>query len=96
LTDSQDYDLIVDDGKPKRIQVKTTSYKRYGSYVVGLKVKGGNRSYSTAKLFDPFSVEAVYVLTEEGTEYLVPSASIGSRQSLVLGAKYDKYKLMGM
>lgn len=43
LTDSQDYDLVVDiDGKLQKVQVKTTTYKApSGAYSVGLSVKGG-------------------------------------------------------
>jgi len=78
LTDSQDYDLLVDkDGKIQRVQVKTTSYKRNDNYSVQLSVKGGNRSGAgRIKKFDKNKVELVFVLTDTGDKYLIPSGDI--------------------
>jgi hypothetical protein len=53
LTDSQDYDLIVDDGTSiKRVQIKTTRFKVYNIFIVSLTIKGGNRTFSKIKKFD--------------------------------------------
>lgn len=92
LTDSQDYDLIVDNGIISRVQVKTTKFKsQYGNFKVSLTIKGGNRSYNTVKKFDPNKVEFVFILTNEGTKYLIPSTNLGS--SICLGPKWDSYKV---
>jgi hypothetical protein len=92
LTDSQDYDLIVDNGTLYRVQVKTTKYKsQYGIYLVSLTVKGGNRSYNTIKPFDSTKVDLVFVLTNSGDKYLIPSKGLGSR--INLGKKYDTFKV---
>ena len=41
LTASQDYDLVVDNGrKLQRVQVKTTTYQRGACYEVNLRVSG--------------------------------------------------------
>ena len=54
VTDSQDYDLIVDTGtKLLKVQVKTTTQKsNYGVYIANLKTCGGNRSGDTIKTFE--------------------------------------------
>lgn len=46
MTDSQDYDLLVDNGENiLKIQVKPTTQvdKRTGNFQVGLRTCGGNR-----------------------------------------------------
>ena len=92
LTDSQDYDLVVEINKElKKIQVKTTSYKKHGSFKVSLSVKGGNRSYNTIKKFDKNLVDLVFVLTSDGDKYLFPSPSVTS--SITINDKYKKYKI---
>lgn len=93
LTDSQAYDLIADcNGQLTRIQVKTTKYKGpSGSFAVSLTIKGGNRSFNTIKDFDPSKVDVIYILCEDGSEYLIPSNIVGN--SITLGSKYQAYKL---
>ena len=97
LTDSQDYDLIVDkDETIYRVQVKTASYKERKNYKVQLSVKGGNRSgIGKVKPFDKNKVELLFVLTEVGIKYLIPSRDIDSKNSLTLTSKRDVYKIMG-
>ena len=65
LTDSQDYDLIVDFGNDlKSVQVKTCSYKRR-VYEVNLSIKGGNRtSKGTIKQFDRTKCDYLFVVTK--------------------------------
>jgi hypothetical protein len=94
LTDSQAYDLVVDmDGSLKRVQVKTTRYKRGGNYVVNLSTKGGNRSYNTVKNFDPRAADYIYVLVDDGSEYLIPVENTSCRGQLTLHSALDKYRL---
>lgn len=92
LTDSQDYDLVVDmDGELKRIQVKTTTYMRdSGSYAVSLTVKGGNRTGTSIKAFDSTKVDYVFIVTGDEDIYLIPASVLGN--SVSLGKEYDKYK----
>ena len=94
LTDSQDYDLVVDDGEfLKRIQVKRCTYKRNGISEVSLTVKGGNRS-STGKIkkFDAEQVEIIVISTADDL-YIIPTNEIGNKQSMKLGKKYDCFKV---
>lgn len=87
LTDSQDYDLIVDiDGKINRVQVKTTSFKQNNNYSVHLTVQGGNRSWNgVRKKLKEDAVELLYVLTSDGKEYIFPWKEVCSKSSISLG-----------
>lgn len=94
LTDSQDYDLVVEiEGNLNRVQVKTTSYIRKGVYCVGLSVKGGNRSYNTIKNFDNTKIDFVFIITSKNDMYLIPSKVLNVTSSINLGKKYDMYKV---
>jgi hypothetical protein len=55
LTDSQDYDLVVDRGeKLVKVQVKYTSYKRNGTYQTNIVVRGGTKGKITKMPKDIF------------------------------------------
>lgn len=93
LTDSQDYDMIVDNGvQLLRVQVKTTTFRApSGNYMVSLTVKGGNRSYNTIKKFDRTKVDAIFIVTADNVKYLIPTENVGN--TITLYAAYDQYKL---
>ncbi len=94
LTDSQAYDLLVDDGRIKRVQVKTTTEKNvYGRYQVELRTLGGNQSYHTQKKFDSSAVDLVFIVTEEGTKYLIPVNRIKARSRMSLGELTKEFKI---
>lgn len=95
LIDAQPYDLVVESGAGlERVQVKTTTARSpYGVFVVSLVTSGGNQSFHTRKPFDPTEVELLYVLTDEGVRYLIPTAVIRSRTALNLGARMARYRL---
>ena len=93
LTDSQDYDLVIEDGSSlAKVQVKYTTYNARGHYHANLSVKGGNRtSRGRIKVFDPTLADYVFVVTGEGTEYFIPTKDIHVRYNLILHSKYDKF-----
>ena len=95
LTDSQHYDLIVDNGAVLlRVQVKTTRHKAdNGSYEVGLRTSGGNKSGNTINYFDNKSSDILFVLAEDGTEWVIPTSDVEARHGIVLGSKYDKHRI---
>ena len=68
LTDTQDYDLIVDDGERLlKVQVKTTTSKSKNSnnYRLNLRVTGGNRSgIGKNKMFNENHCDLVFAMTE--------------------------------
>lgn len=92
LTDSQPYDLVVDLDGLKRVQVKTTACKVGPSYLVNLRTRsklGVGRKDSP--LAD--SVDLVFVLTDKGARYLIPSEDLTSRAQFYLGRQYDRFKV---
>lgn len=95
LTDSQDYDLIIDkDNKLQRIQVKHTTYKRNGKFLFSLTVKGGNRSsVGKIKKFNVENVDAVFVVTGEGGLYYIPTIALGGYSGISLYEYYDQFKV---
>jgi len=93
LTDSQDYDLIVDDDSLKKVQIKTCSFKRK-YYEVNLSTKGGNRtSIGSLKRFNNDNCDYLFVITENFEKYLIPTKDLVAKCNLVLGPKYKKYLL---
>jgi hypothetical protein len=95
LSDSEPYDLAYDDGdKLNKVQIRTTAAKSpHGIYIVNLRVMGGNQSFHTEKKFDRTKVDYLFVLTENGKKYLIPSVEITSYNSINLGKQMEKYKL---
>lgn len=95
LTDNQEYDLVIDrnDGL-KKVQVKTSKHKKdSGSYEVMLKTMGGNKSGRTVKMFDPIAVDYLFILTDEGIKYLIPTDAETNKATITLGQKYDQYRV---
>ena len=94
LTDSQDYDLVIDlpEGL-KKVQVKTTGYKvKSGSYSVGLRVLGGNTKKNFVhKKADQIFYDYLFIVTEANTKYLIPKKDIVATNAIALGEKYNKY-----
>lgn len=98
LTDSQDYDLVIDmNGNLKKVQVRTTYHqKTSGAYEVNLRVVGGNRSGTgKQKNFIETDVDYLFVVVENGMKYLIPRTAIDNIRSLNLGngGKYKDYRV---
>ena len=98
LTDSQDYDLVVDmEENLHKIQVKTTTAKSRGKrgYDVHLSTQGGNQSWSgVIKKFDSEKVDFVFVVTESGDQYLIPSDKINGTQIITVGNQaYNEFRV---
>lgn len=95
LTDNQSYDLVVENNSGlKKVQVKTTYFKtKYGVYSVNLKVFGGNRSRQTIKKFDSTLVDFLFILTEDGEQYLIPTNVILATNAINLNKDREKYKV---
>ncbi len=94
ITDSQDYDLIVDiDNKLCRVQCKTTYYKsEYGIYKANLRVIGGVGG-KRIKHFDNTKVEYIFILCESNDMYLIPANDMNNANCINLGKLYTKYKV---
>lgn len=97
INDSQSYDLVVDFPEIglKKVEVKTTTYKsKYGIYVVGLRLTGGNQSFNYAKNFHQSQTDFVFAHIVNGDSYLIPSDKC-TTNALNLGEKYKEYKILG-
>jgi PD-(D/E)XK nuclease superfamily protein len=94
LTESQDYDLIVDKKKLQKVQVKTTEQisKKTGFPIVSLRTCGGNRSRQIAKNFDPTKVDAIFVTTVKHGDYFIPTERVWSVSTLTLDKRFDDCK----
>jgi hypothetical protein len=94
LTDTQRYDLIVVHEKGmERVQVKTTTMKDRGSFVVHLRTIGGNKSQVKVRPFDPSDYEWLFVVCGDATAYMIPTTEITARQSLTLNRRYERFRL---
>ncbi|WP_157669216.1 group I intron-associated PD-(D/E)XK endonuclease [Bacillus cereus] len=95
LSDTQDYDLVVDMGSGlKKVQVKTaSSLQGNKNYTVTLKQSKHNTKGNTIKNFDEYDCEYVFISVIDGTMYLIPRSEITARSAIVLYDKYDKFKV---
>ena len=96
LTDSQDYDFIIDTGTDLlKVQAKTSSQvSEHGISIVSLKTNGGNRSgQDKVKTFENNSSDLLFVLLENGSCYSIPTRNITSKNTINLGEKYLPYKV---
>lgn len=94
LTDSQDYDLIVENGDLKRVQVKTTTHKaKNGNFVVNMRTMGGNQKAYWSKKLDKTKIDILFAITESGEMYLIPTKEIVSSSSITLSKAFLKYKV---
>lgn len=92
LNDTQEYDLIVDDGKSlQTVQVKTTDSKtREDKFRVELRTRGGWYG-NKVKHFDNSRVDLLFVLTAENKVYVIPTRNLKNKSCINLGVTYDKY-----
>ncbi len=94
LADNQAYDLLVErEGLVCRVQVKTaTSRTRGGVFQVNLETAGGNRTRTRRRPFAADAVDLLYVLTDEGSRWVVPATDIHATRSLNLGARAARWR----
>lgn len=95
LTDSQEYDLIIDqNGVLERVQVKTCLFKRT-YFEVMLSTQGGNRKNNyISKTADQIDYDRLFISTGDSSMYEIPKKDIAHiKRFLRLGPSYDKYRL---
>ena len=96
LTDTQDYDLLVDNNSQiLKVQVKTTTVKtKAGNFEVNLRVTGGNRSGTgKSKSFEENDCDLLFVMTEDFSFYSIPREKITTGRSITLGDKYECFRV---
>lgn len=94
LTDSQDYDLVVDekDGNLYRVQVKYTNWQpNKTAYQVGFTIKGGTKGGIWKKASEVV-FDKIFVLTGDGHTYYIPRSKIeGGCINLRPDGKYKEF-----
>jgi hypothetical protein len=97
LTDSQPYDLVVENGEGlKKVFVRTTtqvSRRGSGIYNCGLRTQGGNKSQFKIKEFDPNCADLVFIVCGDGSKFLLPSCEVTTKTMISLGEKYARFKV---
>ena len=92
LNDTQDYDLLVDNGNIYRISVKATGQRTpYGVSVVSLRNMGGTKGKVYGRERDK-KIDYVFVLNEKQEMWLIPKEVL-TTTALSLGKNYEQYKL---
>jgi hypothetical protein len=93
--DKQPYDMVIErKNKLLKVQCKYTNHKsEYGVYIVPVRVMGGNRSRNTAKTYEKGDFDILFVYTESGDIYEIPSKIWTKyRNAISLGKYFDGYK----
>jgi len=91
LTDSQDYDLIVDDGEIlQKVQVKYTSYQRSGNYQASIAVKGGTKGGTIKKASDVI-FDRLFVAADNGDRWCIPRSAL--KGVAILNSSMDEFKV---
>lgn len=95
LTESQDYDLVVDNGNGlKKVQVRTSGHAApSGNPKVNLRTLGGNQSFHTIKKFDGSKVDMIFVTTVGFGDYAIPTSEFNSQNCLTIDKRFEKYKV---
>jgi len=91
LTDSDKYDLIIDDGTTlSKVQVKTSGCKVRGGYQVNLVTAGSTPISYKRRVREDNDYDILFVLSEDDRCWLIPTENIDAKTALVVGTK--KYK----
>lgn len=92
LNDTQDYDLIIDDGNTlKKVQVRCTgAMTKYGSYTVSLRSCGGTNG-SVYSYFIDTNVDILFVVCTNGWLFEIPKENITQRSSINVNKVKPKF-----
>jgi hypothetical protein len=94
LTDSQEYDLVVEDRWGfKRVQVKTCRFSPKKAKNAGLQVELRTKSGRWDKVKKlSAKLEFLFVATDKDL-YLIPASVVKGKTGICLGKKYDSFKI---
>ena len=93
---SPDVDLIaLRDGRPLRVQVKTSGVRRGDRWEVSICTRGGNQSWNgTVKLFAADRCDLLFVLVADGRRWLIPAEAVAGGSGILLGGpRYAEYEI---
>jgi hypothetical protein len=95
LTDSQDYDIVVDmDGLLNKVQVKYTTAKApSGNYTIPLRSMGGTKGVCYKTVIET-DIDYLFCVTQDNDQYLVPIIELSNKNTITLSKEFsDKYKV---
>lgn len=95
LNDTQDYDLIIDDGGVlKKVQVRCTGYiTKHGRYSVSVKSCGGTNGGIYGHVIDS-DIDILFVVCVNGWMFEIPKDAIKQRSTINLddtNTEYSQY-----
>lgn len=92
LNDTQDYDLVVDNGDGlQKVQVKGSNTKRTkNSYTVGLRTISGT-TRKVCKTVNKTDIDLLFCLCGDGSMYLIPHDKIKNETAINLSCRKSKY-----
>jgi hypothetical protein len=96
IGDKRPYDLIVErEKKLLRVQIKYAGFSvKKNRCQAGLRITGGNQSYTYAKKYSADDFDALFIYTEKAECYIIPWKVIDIRNELTIDAeKYSKYRV---
>lgn len=95
IGDRKPYDLIIDDGKKLyKVQVKYAGVSSKGNCKAGLRVTGGNQSYSYAKKYGNNEFDYLYVYTASQKHFLIPWKKLLNRNEISIDCfKYKRFEV---
>ncbi|OGZ02626.1 MAG: hypothetical protein A2946_03140 [Candidatus Liptonbacteria bacterium RIFCSPLOWO2_01_FULL_53_13] len=94
IGDKRHYDFLIERaGTIKRVQVKYAGvYGKHKKCVVGLRITGGNQSYSYARKYSDEAFDELFVYTEKAKKFVIPWKEVDCRNELAIEAgKYRQY-----
>ena len=90
------WDLMAElDGRPIRVQVKTSRCVGKSRWAVTLATRGGNQSWSgLTKYLDPSRFDYLFVLVGDGRRWFIPADRVEGGRGLTLGGpKYAEFEV---
>jgi hypothetical protein len=95
IGDKRDYDFVIENnGHLEKVQVKFAGLYKSGVCKVGLRITGGNQSFSYSRKYKDSAFDWLFVYTERGHEYLLPWKDVECRNEInIEHLKYRKYQI---
>lgn len=94
LNDTQDYDLVIDDGANLyKVQVKATAQRTPEGYTAVNVCSSGGTNGSVYRRVRDTNVDLLFVFTELQEMYELPISAIHASAAIVLGPSKQKYRV---
>ena len=87
--------IALVDGRPLRVEVKTSTCRNGTNWAVSINTHGGNQSWNgVVKYFERDRCEYLFVHVGDGRRWFIPSAALDCKTSLSLGgSKYAEFEI---